>query len=137
MVMAKNDIHLLDKNGEPYRTVGGNPMLQDQFDGDPSYNPDLNDRTLADVVDELHRQGIPVPDKMLKDYNDRFYTDDNGKAHRSWGGEPMRQDFFEGDPYLDPNVPDLTSEEAAAMFRKLGLSMPDAPPKELNKEGKE
>ena len=131
--MAKKSKYLLKEDGEPYRTAAGDSMLQDQFDGDPSYNPDLNDRTLADVVDELRRLGIPVPDEMLKEYNDRFYLDDNGKSHRSLGGEPMRQDFFENDPYLDKNVPDLTSEEAAAMFRKLGLSIPDVL---LNKEGK-
>ena len=66
--MAKKDKYLLDENGEPYRTAAGNPMLLDQFDGDPSYNPDLDDRPLAEVVEELRSLGIPVPDEMLEEF---------------------------------------------------------------------
>ena len=136
MVMAKNDIYLLDKNGEPYRTADGNPVLLDHFDGDPPYHPDLDDRTLADVVDELRRLGIPVPDEILKEHDHKFFLKPNGKPHRTSDGEPMRADFFEGDPYLDPKHKPLTPAEIEAEFRKLGLSTPDALLKEPDKEGK-
>ena len=135
--MAKKDKFLLKDNGEPYRTADGGPLLLDQFDSDPSYNPDLDDRTLADVVDELRKLGIPVPDEMLKEHDHKFFLQPNGKPHRTSDGEPMRADFFEGDPYLDPKHKPLTPAEIEAEFRKLGLSRPDVLLKELNKEGKE
>ena len=123
--MDRKDRYLIKDNGEPYRTTNGRPLLLDRFDVDPSYDPDLDARTLAGVIDELRKQGLRVPDAMLKRHNDIFLLEDNGKPYRTEDGSPIQQAWFENDVELEPGVSDMSDEEFVAKMERLGLPIPE------------
>lgn len=64
--MADKDKYLMQKNGKPYRTADGKPMKLDDFDQDPTFHPELYDKTDEEMVEEFERLGMSVPSHMKK-----------------------------------------------------------------------
>ena len=60
--------YLLQDDGTPYRTADGTPIMKRWFDNEPTFDPEIYERSDEEVNEELERLGLPlIPTKKKED----------------------------------------------------------------------